>query len=72
MIRKIVNFYITRYKSHGNANLIALMIYLYLILYNKRLIDKKSKYFLSFEKSRFNLDIDAMKEFSSVKILKFP
>ena len=72
MIRKIINFCIDRYKVNGETKLLSLLIFIYLIFYNKTLINKKAKYFLSFEKSRFNLDIEAIQEFSSINILKIP
>ena len=65
MIRKIINFCIDRYKDNGRTKLLSLLIFIYLIFYNKTLINKKAKYFLSFEKSRFNLDIEAVQEFST-------
>ena len=72
MIRKIINYYIARYKVHGSTKLVSFMILIYLAFYNKTLLKKDTKYFLSFEKSRFNLDIEAIKEFSSISILKIP
>ena len=72
MMRKIIDYFVTRYKFPGNIRFISLMIYLYLSFYNKTLIKKNKKYFLSFEKSRFNLDINATKEFSSINVLNIP
>ena len=72
MLRKILNFQIGRYKNYGKTKTLFYLIYIYLIFYNKLIPKKSETYALSFEKSRFDDDIEAIKKYSSVNIIKIP
>ena len=69
MFRKILDFQISRYKNYGKTKTLFYLIYIYLIFYNKLIPKKSETYALSFEKSRFDDDIEAIKKYSSVNII---
>lgn len=72
MIKKILFKIIKKSIDLNQERVIFYLIYIYLVLYNKKIPKKTCSYALSFEKSRFDKDVEAIERFTSIEIIKMP